>query len=334
MRRVFNIVLTALAAVILSVGSSSCVKEDLSNCPIIPDDGGKTEARTLKLMFVPRQMDVTPSQEDLKLAVVYVFDPSGAVFKTWTKQNPALNTPYDTGIILDASVAYRLVAWINPEAPYTVTPAYTATPTRSALTYGRVSLTIPPSGDVTEKIPMLLYGSKEQVIRPTEDTTVEIPLTLDTYDLTVTIKGVPLDGSQYRLQVNDTNGAYDFNNNFIETVGFDYQGFATAGTGGGTGDLVITLRTLRLAPNRSPLIGIVNMTSGTVVFPSGAGTTGATNLMELIGQTGVDLSTTYKLNIEITPPPTENDGTANTSTVITINGWRVVLEGGIVIINE
>ena len=350
MRQAFKIVFMALAMLGLA---TSCVKDDLSKClpetpAPPPDEGGKIEARTLKLTFVPRQMDITPTQADLKLALVYIFDSSGAVFKTWTQSNPALNTVYDTGITLGTDT-YRLVAWINPEAPYklttdpapvsdttsVVTPTPVRSTTRSALTDGRVTLTIPESGDVTEKIPMLFYGSKEQVLAPTSDVTVEIPLTLDTYDLSVTLKGIPLDGSVYRLQVNDTNGAYDFNNNYIETVGFDYQGFATAGTGGGTGDLVLNLRTLRLSSTRRPMISIVNMTTGTVVFPSGAGATGGSNLMELVNQTGIDLTTTYNINLELTATPPDVDGGTFFSTTVIINGWRVVLDGnGTVITNE
>ncbi len=144
----------------------------------------------------------------------------------------------------------------------------------------------------------------------------------------MTLKGIPLDGSVYRLQVNDTNGAYDFENNFIETVGFDYQGFATAGTGGGTGDLVLNLRTLRLSPTRRPMISVVNMTTGTVVFPTGAGAVGGSNLMELVNQTGIDLTTTFNINLELTAtPPDVDDGGTYFSTTVTINGWRVVLDG-------
>ncbi len=56
MRQVLKIVCLAMA---LWGISSSCVKEDLSGCPPAtpPDDGGKIEARTLKLTFGPRQMD-------------------------------------------------------------------------------------------------------------------------------------------------------------------------------------------------------------------------------------------------------------------------------------
>jgi hypothetical protein len=308
MRQAYKIVSTVLAAVALL--ASSCVKEDLSKCP--------PATKTLKLTFVPRQMDVTPTASDLKLAVVYIFDSAGNVVKTWTKQNPALNTPYDTGVLL-GSDTYRLVAWINPDSPYALSPAYT----RSALDDGRLTLSIPSGGNVTEQLPLLFYGSTEKVIAPTSDVIVEIPLTLDTYRINVTLNGIPQDGSTYRLVISDTNGAYDFNNNFVETPGFIYTNTATAGSGGGTGKLLLSLNMLRLADGRSPQISIVNTTTGKTVFPQDG--SASVNLIDLIKHTGVDLSTTYILNIEVPAP--RIDPPTNGSTVdVYINGWHVVLE--------
>jgi hypothetical protein len=304
-------VLTALA-----LFASSCVKDDLSKC-ITPS----TTPITLKLIFVPRQMDVTPTAADLKLAVVYIFDNAGNVVQTWTRQNPELNTPYDTGIFLGTDT-YRLVAWINPDSPFTLSPAYTpASATRSALSDGRLTLNIPSGGNVTGQLPLLFYGSTERVLAPTRDINVEIPLTLDTYRVNVTLKGVAQDGSTYRLVISDTNGAYDFNNNFVETPGFNYVNSATTGIGGGTGDLALSLNMLRLADGRSPQISIVNTTTGETVFPQGG--SNSVNLIDLIKQTGVDLSTTHVLNIEV---PAPNTGTAKGAIEVYINGWHVVLD--------
>ncbi len=320
MRQAFKIFLMALFGMALL---SSCVKEDLSNC--LP----QREVHTLKLTFVPRNVSITPTQADLKMAVVYIFDKAGNLFRTWTKQNPVLNTPYDTGIILGEDT-YRLVGWINPDSPYTITPAYTPTPeqapaTRAAMDEARVTLNIPADRNITGDIPMLFYGSTDQVIAPTQDVNIEIPLTLDTYRIRVTIKGLPQDGSTYRLQISDTNGAYDFNNNFVETPGFNYLNSATAGSGGGTGDLVLSVNTLRLDKGRSPQISIVNTTTGRTVFPQNGQP--SINLMDLIGQTGVDVGTTHQINIEVPAPPTPPTDGTNTTIVVNINGWNVVIEG-------
>jgi hypothetical protein len=309
MRQAYKIVSTVLAAAALL--ASSCVKEDLSKCR------PTKSVTTLKLIFVPRQMDVTPTAADLKLAAVYIFDSAGNVLTTWTKTDPALNTPYDTGVILGDDT-YRLVAWINPGSPYNLSPPYT----RSALSDGKLALDIPSGGEVTQQLPLLFYGSVEQVVAPTTNTSVEIPLTLDTYRVNVTLNNVPQDGSTSRLVIHDTNGAYDFNNNFLETPGFNYVNSATAGSGGGKGNITLSINMLRLANGRSPQISVVNVTTGKTVFPQNG--SASVNLVDLIEQTGVDLTTTHILNIEV---PEQNTGpTGGTTVDVYINGWHVVME--------
>lgn len=310
---------------ILAVAASvfSCVKEDLSKC-VYPDP--VTDGGTLKLRFVPRQMDITPTQEDLKLAVVYIFDSAGDLFMTWDKTNPQLNTTYDTNIGLGTDT-YRLVGWLNPSDPFTITPKYTPS-TRSALTDGRVTMTVPASGEVSSStaIPMLFYGSTSQVLAPKdEQTVIEIPLTLDIYKLEFTLRDVPQDGSEYEIRITDTNGAYDFNNDFVDTSAFSYVASVRAGTGGGDpSNLNVGLTMLRLAAGRNPRISIVNKTTGATVFPRNGAS--SANLMELIGQTPIDISTTHKLDLDVSVGDSTTGGEPSFTSIIYINGWRVVLD--------
>ncbi len=315
MRQAFKIVLMTLVAMALL---SSCIFDDRSDCP------PPQEVHTLKLKFMPPDVGITPTQTDLKKAVVYIFDSAGEQFGTWSIENPVLNTTYDTGIIL-GNDTYRLVVWFNPDDPYTITPGYTVTPqppvTRSDLSDGRVTLDIPQSGDMTEDIPMLLYGSAERMVAPIEDIAFDIPLTVSTYHINVTLKGIPLDGSTYRLQISDMGGYYDFYNNFIATSEVDYIDLKSAGTGGGTGDLMLSLCTMALDESRAPMLSIVNTTTGKTVFPQNGAP--SVNLMDLIRQTGVDIRTIHLIEIEVPPPST--DGVSTTIDVY-INGWHIVID--------
>ncbi len=296
------------------------MKEDMSNCP------PPREKHTLKVSFGSGRLDVKPDGTDLKTAVIYVFDGSGNLFATWTVQNPELDKAYDTGIEL-GEVNYRIVTWINSDTPpYTATPARGTAPgtPQSSLTDGKVTLNVPADGNVTDILPMLFYGSAEQVAAPaTGDSVLAIPLTQDTYRINVILKGIPQDGGTYRLQISDTNGAYDFNNNFLDTTMFNYVNSATAGGAPGgtaTGDLKLSLNTLRLDGARSPMISVVNTTTGKTVFPQNGAS--SVNLMELIRQTGIDIGQTHNLDIEVPAPSTGDAGTVIT---VTINGWNVVL---------
>ena len=315
MRQAFKIVLMTLVGMVLL---PSCVKE-VSDCPPEP------EVHTLKLTFAPPDMNVTPAQADLKMAVVYIFDSAGNLFDTWMKENPAMNTTYDTGVVLGKDT-YRIVTWINPDAPYTITPTYTRTQTRSDLDEGRVTLNVPHGGDVTDDIPMLFYGSAEQVTAPLEDTALDITLTLNTYSVTVTLKGIPQDGSTYTLQISDTHGSYDFYNNFIEMPQFDYIDSGSIGTGDGTGDLRLSLNMLRLDDSRAPMLSIVNTTTGKTIFPQNGAA--SVNLMDLIRQTGIDIGTTHFIDIEVPAPPTPPTDSVNAPIEVYINGWHVVIDDG------
>lgn len=314
MRTAYKILATIAAA----ASMFSCVKEDLSQCLPIPPT-----TNTLKLRLVPRKMDITPTSADLKRAVVYIFDSSGKLFTTWDKTNPELNTTYTTNVGLGTDT-YRVVAWVNPTEPFSIKPAYTPS-TRSDLTDGRVTMNIPSGGEITSStaIPMLFYGSTSQVLAPTtSDVVIDIPLTLDIYKLNFTLNDVPGDGSEYEIRITDNNGAYDFENNFVDTQSFSYVATAKAGTSGANSSLQVGLTMLRLAQGRNPQISIVNKTTGKTVFPQNGQP--SAGLMDLIGQTPIDLDTTHDLQLSVNIP----DGTGNVSSAveITINGWKVVID--------
>lgn len=319
MKQAYKIGLMALVGAV-SLLAAGCVREDLTKCP--PAVNPQTP-HTLKVQFAPGQLDVVPTGEDMKLAVVYVYDEAGNLVTAWSVQNPALDTAYDTGIVLDDGKKYRVVTWINPQAPYDITPAYKNPTPGSPLGDGRLSLGIPQSGTITDLIPMLLYGSATQVVAPTDNNTVvSVPMTLDTYHLNITLEGLPLDGSTYQLKITDSNGVYDFDNNFVQGPEFSYINTVTASTGGGTGNLSMALNTLRLAAGRSPQISIVNTTTGKTVFPQNGAT--SINLMDLIAQTGIDPSKTHNFDIKIPVPTTDSSSVYPIE--LTINGWNVVIE--------
>ena len=314
MRRAGKIIGTAFVGLLLLSCVFSCVREDRSNCP-----PPLTVAQTLKvtLTMAPGGADLTPTPEDLKLAVVYLFDGAGSRIATWTKQNPALNTPYDTGIVLEKGKSYRMVTWINPIEPYSITPSYA---TRSDLSEGRLELTVPPDGTVTGTIPMLLYGSMDAVSTPQADAPpADVQISFNTHRISLTMKGLPQD-KIHTLRVSDNSIGFDFNNQPIPAPGFTYLTEIPAPDE--EGNSTTMLRMLELDGERSPQLSIVD-SSGDTVFPVGGAA--SVGLMELLDQAGIDPETTRILNIEVDSP----EPGASTMTVY-INGWKAVLDGYVV----
>ena len=142
----------------------ACVKEDLSDCPvvIVSDPQEENEIPALKVVFTHQQTDTTIASADLRRAVVYLSDANGKLFDSWQVDNPVLGTVYDTG--LRPEDPFGVVAWVNPDTPYTISPMYgTGFQVGTSLTDARLSLTVPSSGSFTGPLPWLLFGKVDRV---------------------------------------------------------------------------------------------------------------------------------------------------------------------------
>lgn len=299
----------------------SCLRDDRRNC--VPVDS------SLKVSFSPNDTNLNFTQEELTRAAVYVFGPDGEVFKTWTKTNPYMDVTYHTGIILDNDTEYKIVAWINPVDPYKITPSYDGQTTRSALSDGRLDLTIPADGVVSGNIPMLFYGTVDNVAGSSAGPNIRIPLTMNTYRLDVLLSGLPLDGDTYTVQVVDNNGSFGFDNTLIETSQFTYKNSASTPVSGepdATTELLIPLTVLRLVPGHTPMFTVLNTTNGKVIYPTDGSP--SVNLITTIENTipGFSFETTHRLDIMMDygrGTGISSDGQPDAEVTVTINGWTV-----------
>jgi hypothetical protein len=311
----------AAAALLLSAVSWSCVREDFSDCPPIPP---VPSDQTLWLEFVPGAMDMTIPPGDMKLAVVYMFDSAGGLFQALAIENPAFNTPYDTGVDL-GSDTYDIVAWINPTEPYSVNlpwPRFT----RSDQSGGILSLILPEDGIIDETLPMLMHGSLDDVPEPTTDTPLEVTLISNVYDLNITAQGVPLNGDTYMLQIRDNNGSYDFAGNYLDSPDILYQVTVTAspipGNPAATGDLVFDMRTLRMGLGRNPELTLVNLTTGQQIYPLDMG---HADLVDMIDTTvpDADFTSDFTYDIVFDCSDSFEEGRVTVEPTVTIEGWKV-----------
>ena len=251
----------------------ACVKDDTSNCPVVivsdPPD-----VPTLKVVFTHQQTDTTIASADLRRAVVYLSDADGKLFDTWQVENPVLGTVYDTGLKPDRD-PFGMVAWVNPETPYTISPMYgTGFQGGTTVTDARLTLTVPPNGNFTGALPWLLFGKVDQVpSRADTEAPVEIPLTLDNYIVNVKAIGLPPQTGTYAFMIQEDDGAYDFNNNKVSFSPFFYRSTThhTPLTGATESTVNLSLTMLRLYEQSNATISFWNETTATALYPTQSG---------------------------------------------------------------
>ena len=287
-----------------AISLSACIQEDVSEC-----------LNEIRVLFSYDEAGVigTFQANELHSAILYVFDPDNRLVDFCEINNPQLNVFRDVGFSLDPG-PYSFVVWINPRPPYVISPStgnlFLGTTLKSD---GIFSLTLPLSREVTPEIifPPLLYGQKEETILDADENLVVIPVVENNNQIHISVKGLPPTTDTYRFAISDNNGAYTFDNNFIDAFpDFTY----IVDTSYSAGALSASLTVLQLAENRSPVLTIVDRDTGEELFPGSPNVTN--NLVEIIRAVypGNDFSKrhVYAIDIEFREGGME----------VWINGWE------------
>ena len=221
---------------------SSCIKEDLSNCPDGP---------TMQIMFTydGTRLDLRGADAGkVKDVSIYVFDANNAFLSchTFNVQSSILDDRFY--ITLPANKTYSFVAWTNLNSPFYHTTPDPATPgwQRSE---ARLICTTEPIDDLA----LLFFGEKPNVtVLEVDNDIVYIPLVENTHEVHLTVNGLDALGP-ITVEVKDDNGAYYFDNEFAPSDSVTYKA---------TGDIdnnmtleaIITV--LDLDNDRSPLLTV------------------------------------------------------------------------------
>jgi hypothetical protein len=191
--------------------------------------------------------------DTLRSVYVYIVDETNEFVAVHPFDKVVVGTEYRLDVELPAGT-YDFIVWTNQEPPYFVNSD------RSEL-----ALDVPDTRRVSELIPRLFYGKLEgQEIRPGSKQVVLIKLVENTNTIDVTVSGLQQhDGGDdtYELSISDNNDRYDFDNNFV-IGGDDFCYVATLGYKPGETTLHTTLRTLKLAGDRNPIVTLRNVTTG------------------------------------------------------------------------
>jgi hypothetical protein len=228
--------------------AAACTHEDLSMCDSLQvmfcihtsatDDGGESA-------LVP---------DTLRSVCVYIVDEANEFVAAHPLDEVVVGTEYELDVDLSAGT-YDFIVWTHQEAPYMVDPDKR-----------ELALDVPDTRRVSGLIPRLFYGKLEdEEVHPGSKQVVLIKLTENTNTIDVTVSGLQQhDGKDdiYELSICDNNDQYDFDNHFI-VGGEAFYYVATMGYQPGETVMHTTLRTLKLAGDRNPVVSLRNITTGT-----------------------------------------------------------------------
>ncbi len=255
---------------------------------------------------------------------LFLFDDTGLFIGHIAEQGISLTSSYQIETGLPAG-DYHIIAWFNAGNDYCYTPDLTAfQPGTTRLADAYIALAIENGmAQVTSGSP-LLYGSVSgktinNLFAGADGCQhIDLVLTQNTYELTFLLKGELAD-AQYRLEMYDQQGRYDFQNSFaLHQEEIQYTTYALpVGEQKYEGNMTVE----RLERGRQPRFSVRTI-SGRVIYEN--------NLVDLIlkHETGggwIDFSKIFrfKLELEFTE---NNDGSFLVE--VTINGWKVKEEEG------
>jgi len=306
----------------LLLSLSSCIKDDVSDCP-------------QSVSFTFRDSGVDPDSpigsQDLRSLMVYIFDENDNYIGFIQFNNPNLNEPYAVDNngerIMLGPGKYSFVAWSNIAArAYNVALSTdTRTPQDSLSTDSRSNdiLSIVTEGTIlgkgkvdqsSEPLLRLFYGNlDEATVAKTGNTNFVIDLYENTNLFDITVVGLPRDNQNYSFVIEDSNGKYNFRNDFgDDNYNVSYETVSQFTTA--SDNLNAQLRVLKLARGRTnfPLLYIFEGTdtsdSNAAIFQG--------NLLDYIDP-ATDFSRRHYYQITITYQPNGNIS-------ITINGWKEI----------
>lgn len=303
-----------ISAVLILVSTlfavSSCIKEDLSDCP--------PESASLRVRF---SFDTDDDAGDVNLAGVtekatlYIFDRNNRFVGQSSRNDIVVGQEYELDLNL-APDAYNFVVWINEDTPYYTTPAFSNSSATTDKGNATLKLELPANRTCDFTLPRLRHSKADNEVITGKDHVIHFPLIQNTNTILFTVNGLKSTSDNYSFNIADNNGVYDFDNNFAYCEAINYTAATTFTQG--LDVLNGTMSVFRLTETRSPQLSFKNNTTGQTLYPSYAGQ--ETNLIKLIlkayaGKTiNFDRRHVFRITLNFD---------AKMSATILVDGWKV-----------
>ena len=309
-RKLYNI--TAVLVIISTLlAFSSCIKEDLSECP--------PRSASVKVRFAINTEDDETGLSHagvIEKATLYIFDRNNRFVAMSSRNDIVVSREYELDIDLAPDI-YNFVVWVGEKAPYYTLPAFADFPAvKPGKEESTMNLDIPANRIVDFTLPRLLFSKVDNKEITGDDQIIDFDLIQNTNTLIFTVNGLERTDNTYSFSIADDNGSYDFDNNYASCKAFQYTTGALFPADSDVLDGTMTV--LRLGSNRNPRFTLVNKTTGETLYPSYAGQ--QTDLIQLIlkayeGKT-VNFDRRHTFHITL-------DFDTNMEATVTVDGWNV-----------
>ncbi|MCD8071878.1 MAG: FimB/Mfa2 family fimbrial subunit [Alistipes sp.] len=300
MKYLYTAAKLSILALCIQGALCSCVRDDRDDCP---DEEPKVR------IVVKTLAEVTRADTDyynIENVLIYIFDEQKRFVGTWSGGAYTFGEAYVATLDLDPGT-YHFVVWTNQGEIYSGATQTQADDLVVALQYNS-------GGIVAEEIPDLHHGMlADAQVLPQTDNTFQIIIRPNTYRVNFTVEGVdPTD--RYSFSVKDNNTHYMFDNTIVDNMD-EIVYLRTAGFTGG--ELTASIKTLRLADDRSPLFELQAVSAGASLHTG--------DLVDMIITAYAGIGHTVDFDTEF-----EFDLTLSFDTqlglTITVTGWNYVTD--------
>ena len=296
---------------------SSCIKEDMSNCPEeiriyfqIPTPEGGTEINPL----------------DVDMMHLYVFDKKGYYLGEY--HDEYIPDFKEDEYFIDCSdllpAQYRFIAWAGKDERFYATEPGLFVKGKTLFEDALLMLQH-PNNIVSEEIHHLFYSDLSATVTVEKVQRFDMPLLQQTNTIRIHTVGFPADVDVYTFNIADNNCSYLFDHSFadLSRAGVSNSEFTyTAPCEKDAGSQIRSkLNVMRLSGERhTPQLQIFNQTTGKLLYPAD---NNSGDLIELIKsfypENNFDAVHIYDIVLTCVDP---DEPTAFTVTIL-INGWVV-----------
>ena len=294
---------------------SSCLKEDMSNCP-----------EQIRVYFDINTLDgadeINPN--DVDRMNLYVFCNKGYYLGEYRDDHITDFDPdnyyIDCSDLLPGK--YRFIAWAGKDENF-----FNTTPepfVKGKTKFEKALLALKHSnGMVTDKVHHLFHSELPATVTNEKVQRFDMPLIQQTNTINIRTVGLLTDDCTYSFNITDNNNIYNFDSSFATDITDATFTYTAPFTKDGMHQLHSTLNVMRLAANRqTPQLQIYNETTGTTLYPFGNYSGDLIGLIKSAYPKN-DFEKTHTYDIVLVFGNGNGDGDTNFTMTILINGWQV-----------
>jgi len=317
MERIFTIVIQQIMLLALIGVCVSCIKEGLDECPTPPDPN--PDLCEVRLSFDYPHKDeesgVGFDPNEVRFIQIYVFDEDNKYINTFTDEDPLLSDKdYFSTVTLETGI-YNFIVYGNLKDSYSIEPELLKdgmSPDAISYYYNEVV-----DDTITTHPKHLFYSSLHDIVISKSIDHFILPLVRNTYEINLTVEGLPETFDGYQFTITDTNWKYQFDNTILPCTEVNYVQDCNLDTL--INQYTATFTTLRLNKSRNPQLKLYSKSSGELLYRD--------ELIPLIlkieeQNIEVDFSKIYEFNIHLLFD--RDPVTGNLTVDISINGWSII----------